>query len=256
MQTSKILTGLLSVTLMVSSLLFGQEKKDAPKDAPKDRLSLSSESLKINGDLRIRYEWRERDINNVEDHRNRFRTRFRLGANFTVSPEVNIHAGLASGGNSSGTSSNQTWNTNSEWETHSIWLDYAYAEIIFGKELPRLMAGVQKNPYVSSNLLLDGDLCPTGYTITHKFDPVFMTMGWYNLRHRTFGGINDRADGNMVAAQVGVATKGDISFTAALGYFHANNQYSYVIFGPTTDYKFRVVDVYGDVSVKVAKDVK
>ena len=121
-------------------------------------LGNGSSNLAFKGDLRVRYEQRDRadNPNGVERFR-RFRHRFRLGMTWKSDQNWTLAAGLATGGNG-GTSTNDTWNDDSkgagsEWETGDIRLDYAYATHKWGST--SLSIGQQKNPYTNAGILFD-----------------------------------------------------------------------------------------------------
>ncbi|RMD78566.1 MAG: hypothetical protein D6820_09735 [Lentisphaerae bacterium] len=237
-----------SVILAILSLVLAIPARSQNTSSP-NRLMLKSEGLTLTGDLRVRYENRKLDNAGVDDARNRFRTRFRLGTGFEVQPKLKVYAGLATG-TASGTSTNDTWNEASTWETGDIRLDYAYAELLNDPTNTTILVGQQKNPYVSASLLWDGDLRPTGFTVKQPLGPAFITAGYYNMRY-----LGDNAMGNLIGLQAGIRQKGDIGYTAALAYFHANDQYAIDMFGAATKYAYRVIDIYGDFGVKLGNDL-
>jgi hypothetical protein len=198
-----------------------QEKKADEKTASdKDsKVSLANsliDQLAIKGDLRVRYERRDRDNpSDSYDAMNRWRTRFRLGGvwkNKTENWEAG--AGLATGG-FDGRSTNDTWGEESEFETGDIRLDYAYAKHKI--EDFSFTLGQQVNPFETSWLFWDGDLRPTGLTAqyAHKIG-VFTSLGGYAVRfYKTPG--EDTA--MLVAGQAGYKNKiGEVSLLAAAGY--------------------------------------
>ena len=212
-----------------------------------DRLSLKSKNLSINADLRLRYENSERDISGSDDSRNRIRTRFRLNTSFATDYGWTVHAGLVTG-DSNGAYPNNTWNESSSWDTGDIRLDYAYAEHTFDTGT-RVLIGQQMNPYFGAEMLWAGDLRPTGFTLNQAFGPGFVTGGYYNMSQ---GG---SAMGDIYAIQFGIAEKGDISYTAALGYYAANDEFAQDEFGDTTKYGFEVIQFYGDVAFQLSDGI-
>ena len=73
------------------------------------------EGLKIQGDLRLRYERRITDNDAIaanETNQDRFRTRFRIGAIWQTTDGWEIGAGLATGDNNTATSTNDTCEQN------------------------------------------------------------------------------------------------------------------------------------------------
>jgi hypothetical protein len=202
------------------------------------------DQLDIKGDLRVRYERRD-----VEDGtaRDRWRTRFRVGGvwkNLTESWEVG--AGLATGG-IDGTSTNDTWGDDKIFETGDIRLDYAYAKHKVADFAFTL--GQQKNPFVASWLIWDGDLRPTGFTGQFAHDSgFFATAGAYGLEL-----INDDNTAMMYAGQVGYANKiGNVKLTVAAGYQHYDSVFSSAE-APNPDYDFQIGDLYARADIPFAK---
>ncbi len=196
------------------------------------RLSLNPaiSRLALKGDLRLRYESRRRDLDAPgagQERRSRFRTRFRLGLTWKNRDESwEIGAGLATGG-SDGRSTNDTWNESSAFETGDIRLDYAYAKHSLPKGLS-LTLGQQKNPFVTSYILWDGDLRPTGATLGWHGDSGFLTLGGYDvLWGPGLTGKSDSADVLMGAFQAGMCyeTRSGWRFLAALGGWYFNHDF-------------------------------
>ncbi|MBC2714151.1 MAG: hypothetical protein HF978_02475 [Desulfobacteraceae bacterium] len=212
------------------------------------------ESLEMKGDLRVRYEYKEKDKPD-EDPTDRMRTRFRLGMKWT-NPEENwkIAAGLATGGTDS-TSTNDTWSDGVMFETGDIRLDYAYAEHKLNNF--KFIAGQHKNPYKTTWALWDSDVRPAGFSGQYNMDPVFVTLGWYDVLY--YG--KDMA--TMEAIQVGANV--DI-FTAALAFYNYHDA-DEIINGPISDayggdytnmdpdYKWQIIDLYmkADIKTDMAK---
>lgn len=206
------------------------------------------DQLKLKGDLRVRYERRDRTepsgSTSEDKARDRYRTRFRLGGVWNnVAENWEIGAGLATGG-SGGTSTNDTWGEDSPFETGDIRLDYAYAKHKISDYSFTL--GQQKNPFVKSWLIWDGDLRPTGLTAHYKNDfGVFATLGGYGVFL-----YDDDNTAMMYAGQVGYKNKiGDANLTVAAGYQMYDNIFSSA-FAPNTDYDFQIADIYAKADFK------
>ena len=136
-------------------------------------LGSNVENLTFKGDLRVRFE--NRDRSNSDEERNRWRQRFRLGFNWKTSEGWEIGAGLATGG-SDATSTNDTYSDGAAFQTGDIRLDYAYAKHKFDNGLS-LTLGQHKNPYVNSDILFDSDARPVGLTANYNNDGLFATTG-------------------------------------------------------------------------------
>jgi hypothetical protein len=121
-------------------------------------------TLSINGDLRLRYETRNRQRqNNLA--RNRFRLRYRLGLISEISPSLKVGAGLASGSDDP-RSTNQS--LGSSFSTKSIRLDYAFAQWAFNDHLTLLGGKYERDKalWQATDMLWDSDINPEGASLT------------------------------------------------------------------------------------------
>ncbi|MFP3927588.1 MAG: putative porin [Desulfobacteraceae bacterium] len=141
------------------------------------------DNLTLKGDLRLRYERRDRNRpagEEEDDARDRFRTRFRLGGIWQNDAENwEAGAGLATGSDGP-TSTNATWSKNKHFETGDIRLDYAYAKHEFNDSF-RITLGQHKNPYQTTWALWDGDVRPAGLTAQYEKGGLFLTAGGYDI---------------------------------------------------------------------------
>jgi len=175
-------------------------------------LNSVSKEITLKGDLRIRYERRSRDTKRSDDSRDRFRQRFRLG--FTWKSDDTpwlISAGFATG-DSSATSTNDTYSDGGAFETGDLRLDYAFAQRNFYNDFT-LTIGQQKNPFISSGILWDGDVRPVGVSLKYKGENFFLLTGAYDVIHVG----NDANNAFLYAIQAGVNLN---KFTSALTYYH------------------------------------
>ncbi|MDA3971000.1 MAG: putative porin [Desulfobulbaceae bacterium] len=218
------------------------------------------DQLKIKGDLRLRYEHRDRSRNGkTDDNKNRLRSRVRIGGVWQNKVEnFEVGVGLASGG-SDATSTNATWSDSKVFETSDIRLDYAYAKHTMGNFA--ITAGQQKNPYETSWLFWDGDVRPIGLTLQYgdKTGP-FVTGGVYAVRY--YGGDGDsnnetEGTGMLGAGQVGWNAKiGDMKLLAAAGLQNWESSIADEYYGDTVgdDYKFMVGDIYAKLTIPAGKE--
>ncbi|NTV15106.1 MAG: hypothetical protein HGA96_14445 [Desulfobulbaceae bacterium] len=136
------------------------------------------DSFTIKGDLRVRYERRDRDNYGAgvyDDALDRLRTRFRVGGVWKNKKESwEVGAGLCTGGDD-GRSTNDTWSDSNYFKTGDIRLDYAYATHKMGDAFS-VTLGQQINPYYSSWILWDSDLRPFGLTAQFKQNGIFVTL--------------------------------------------------------------------------------
>jgi len=237
-------------------------------------------SLKLKGDLRVRYERHDRDEDANKDPgaeetnnpRDRLRTRFRLGACWKAPSEKwEVGAGFATGGSSS-TSTNDTWSDPAKktdemsdenvFRTGDFRLDYAYGKhnIDLTDDIKfNIIIGQQKNPFKSSWLLWDSDIRPAGFTGQADLGVAFVTFGGYDVYQNG----NDIA--MMYALQGGTKIKtGNIKICGALSLYTFsgldrygdNDGGNYVCKLPNKDYDYQIFDFYGKIDISLDKKVK
>lgn len=212
------------------------------------------DQLTLKGDLRARYEIRDRDYKDnsgsTDVSRDRWRTRFRLGGIWDNKEENwQVGAGLATGSDDP-TSTNDTWSDDKPFETGDIRLDYAYAKHKWNDFSFTL--GQHENPYKSSWVFWDGDVRLAGLTGHYGAkEGVFATLGGYSAKL-----VNDDNTATLVAGQAGYNGKaGAAAYTLAAGY----HTYSKSLINEGTaafslnavdedKYELNIGDLYGKVS--------
>lgn len=189
--------------------------------------------LNLVGDLQLRYDYADTDKPG-DEAAERERVRFRLGMIWNNSDENwKIAAGLTTGGLDAN-SVHSTYSNEKTFETGDIRLDYAYAEHHLNQFT--ILAGQQKNPYVTSWALWDSDVRPAGFTGTTNMGPVFLTVGVYQARYV------DKDIARMEAVQAGV--KNDI-LTAAAAFYNYHRIDEYVSTDTMDDdYTYQIADIY------------
>lgn len=211
---------------------YAEQSKTIDKLGKKLSLGNNIDGLKLTGDLRARYEFRDQNVaepksaSKAEDSsedRGRFRTRFRVGLVWNNKTESwEIGAGLASGGDD-GRSSNDTWGETNMFETGDIRLDYAYAthKWLLENGMPlSLTLGQMKNPFVTTFINWDDDLRPTGIAAQigdpfgKDYSGFFATVGAFNaLWGPNANKVNNDTDVYLYAGQIGYKYQGE-SFNA------------------------------------------
>ena len=241
----KMKTRLATPLCILSALLFMPLSASANLNLQK-----FTEKVTIKGDLRVRYENKEKDISG-EDPTDRMRQRFRLGFQFDTNENWSIAAGLATGG-SDATSTNDTYSDGAFFETGDLRLDYAYAT--HKMDNITLIAGQQKNPFKTTWALWDGDVRPAGFTGMIDLNPAFVTVGWYDVLY------SDHDMAQMAAVQAGA--KLDMA-TIAVAYYHYQDQPLEMVkeviapeygIDPTAmdeDYGYQIIDVYCEADLKM-----
>ena len=212
------------------------------------------DQLTLKGDLRARYEIRDRDYKDnsgsTDVSRDRWRTRFRVGGVWDNKAENwQVGAGLASGSDDP-TSTNDTWSEDKPFETGDIRLDYAYAKHKWDDFA--FTIGQHENPYKSSWIFWDGDVRLAGLTAQYGAKQgIFATLGGYSAKL-----VNDDNTATLVAGQAGYNGKaGEADYTLAAGY-HTYSK-SLINEGSATfslnavdedKYELNIGDLYGKVS--------
>ncbi len=256
------------VTQEQVNALVKHEVETAMKDQAGPGLTLGKgiDGLKLTGDLRLRYEYADLDGDSDsgrDDVRkyDRFRHRARLGGVWT-NKEENWEVGIGMEyGSGSGNSANDSWNKGSVWESGDVYLDYAYAKHTFADALAglTLTLGQQKNPFLSSFAMFDGDLRPTGLSLQYSRAAFFGTLGAYNLRSDTrVSGSSDQSTANMVAAQAGLTWSNERSNAkVALAVYAGDSETSEYTFGESNDdYSFTIAQLYAEAGTTLADAVK
>ncbi len=232
------------------------------------------EKVKLKGDFRFRHEtikkeWSEKD-------RHRWRLRFRLATNVTLTDDWSLHARLITGGNDP-LSANQTLSEG--FSTKDYGLDRAYLDyhpgavddlhIIFGKFFRPLYVP-QK-----TELIWDSDLSPGGLAATYKGKAsdkvtIFVNGVFFYVEER-----KQADDTKMAGGQLGfkIDTSKESHLVFGGGYcdyqnlkgsvglydpedFFGNSTVEVDVDGDTIDvfaYDYNMVDVFGEFGVKLEK---
>lgn len=158
--------------LVEKGILTVKEAKDLRDEADKDfsksyaaksGLQEWVQALKINGDLRGRYEGFFRDEATLA-HRDRFRYRMRLGVTANIVESFEVGVRLASGdAGSDPISTNQSMQDNGTKKGVTIDLAYGKWTPINNSTMNASLAvGKIENPFVFSDMVFDGDYTPEG----------------------------------------------------------------------------------------------
>lgn len=204
------------------------EKLSALADSTKSD-SNWSDSLKITGDFRYRYENIDEE-SSARRERNRIRARVALVA--TPTDDLEIGIGLASGSDDP-VSANQTLGNGGSTKDFSLDLAWASWQVQPGINL---IAGKMKNVFYNvggNGMLWDGDYNPEGLALTYERDGIFVNAAAIMLEsdtkrsnHRTSYGI-----------QAGIEQKIDLgNIIAGAGYYQLGTQGRSVYFGAADDF--------------------
>jgi hypothetical protein len=180
-------SGALIDALTRKGILTNQEAEDIRTDIQRDlsqtsagkiKLSNSVTELKLYGDLRLRYEYQNRDAQTAGPANNsqQSRYRFRLRLNAEAKLGRDWFAGFSLGTGQPSDSEEQTFENG--FDDYNIFITKAYLGWQPNDWLT-VVAGKQKNPFYTTDLIWDADITPTGVTETialHKL-PFFGGVG-------------------------------------------------------------------------------
>ncbi|MEO7934528.1 MAG: putative porin [Chthoniobacterales bacterium] len=178
-------SGPLIDKLVQKGILNDQEAEDLRADLVKDyqttsagKLNISSPvtELKLYGDGRFRYQYDDQQTQTAgADHvtqRSFFRYRLRLNADFKLTNNffggVQIETGQAADG------ANET--VQPAYTDSAIFINRLFLGVNIG-DWGTLVAGKQKNPFYTTDLVWDPDISPYGLTESVALDKVFSSSG-------------------------------------------------------------------------------
>lgn len=172
-----------------------------------------AEKIKIEGDIRTRYQYEKKDGN---EERSRGRIRYRLG--MIANPIVNwtVGGGLASGG-SDPRSSNQDMKDG--FSTKQINLDYAYIQYKHGNTGLKAIAGKFKRKkylWAPTDVMWDSDINPEGAAFSYapKLKPLWLNAGVFVLEENKTA---TQHDSHMGYGQLGLKFKSNAIFGKLAG---------------------------------------
>ena len=201
----------------------------AAAPAPKEtKLPPWLERISLFGDFRLRYENLNTDDfkGKSTDSRERWRYRLRVGVRSIVNDDLMVAMRMASGADSDPTSTNETM---TNWFSEKSWgIDQAYAKYAptaLGRALT-LWGGKHPNPFVTSNIMWDGDIVPECFTANYVFNKKgafqpFVTMAAMFVKESAS---DNPGDANLFVPQAGFKFKtGPWGLTAATSYYNWDN---------------------------------
>lgn len=172
-----------------------KEQAAAVAAAPASKLAIAPwvEEMRIGGDLRLRYQYDNRDFQAAPgtavgqrpiadlghgSQRSRFRFRLRLDDEFKLTG--GFFGGVRLETNIASDSGNQTFGdpgTGSGFSKYPIYISRAY----LGWSVPdgwlTVVAGKQPNPFYTTDLVWDPDINPDGFVETFRFHKMFLDKG-------------------------------------------------------------------------------
>lgn len=232
--------GALVDKLVKKGVLSSQEGEEVRADMMRDfatqtsagkiNLNSSITELKLYGDLRLRYQYDDRQAQvaapNHVDQRSRYRYRLRLGADVALGDNWFAGFQLQTGPNSD--SGNQTF-TNG-FDNDGIFISKAF--LGYKNDWLNVTAGRQKNPFYTTDLVWDPDINPSGVTETISITKLF-GLG----QAGPTGGSGK--DGKTVA-DPGVPSESswELSLVAGQFFYADNNEFNFGTDSKTDGYLF------------------
>ncbi|HET7314527.1 putative porin [Salinisphaera sp.] len=218
------------------------------------------DKIKFTGDLRLRYEYNDNSTRqNAAGHniaRNRGRLRYRLGIIAAPIANLEVGAGIASGGDDP-RSTNQTFGD--DFSSKPIRLDYAYAAYKFNDYIEGIGGKFKFGDYLwmPTDLIWDGDINPEGASVHLHSDTAvgttFLNSGVWVLQE--FSG--NSSDPYLYYVQGGQHFESDNLFASLAGTYYGyentaqpgtfNPDYSA---GTNTTTQFSVIDVNGQIGTR------
>ncbi|MBI5744446.1 MAG: putative porin [Elusimicrobia bacterium] len=160
------------------------------------------QTMKLRGDVRLRYQFNDNRTLRYNQHRARYRLRFFVDAK--VNEKVYTGFGFASGNSGDPRSTNQTFGDN--FGKKNLYIDYVFAEYNASDYLA-FTAGRTKNPlWLTSDMLWDADINPEGVSarVTAPLNynwQLFGNAGYFVLNELAA----DPQDPGLLFAQPGVS---------------------------------------------------
>jgi len=190
-------------------------------------LPLWLQAIKLRGDMRARYEFKNNENNRYNQHR--FRYRLRFGADAKMNDKVYASFGLASGSSADPRSTNQTFTDN--FTKKNLYIDYASIEYNLNSSLA-FTVGRMKNPlWLTNDMIWDTDINMEGAAA--RFNTT-LNRNWQFFSNAGIMALGESlavaADPYLAMLQPGVAWKNDsgnrdIKFGAAVYSFtHVRNR--------------------------------
>jgi hypothetical protein len=181
--------------LVRKGILTSKEAQEIQTDAAKNALSNGSgpkitvgdwvKELKLSGDLRIRYQWDNRNPQlpkppnltnyNGNIQRSRWRFRLRLNADFKLVGNLFGSVQLSTGDNRAATTGNATYTGG--YDNYNIYISRAFLGWNAASGLT-FIVGKQVNPFYSTDMFWDTNINPTGLVERIDFHKMFgMNVG-------------------------------------------------------------------------------
>lgn len=207
-------------TLMMSSFLLAPALICIPAAfAEESEIPKWVKTVKVKGDLRLRYQLDQQEDKDGKEapDRSRGRMRARVGIGAEVTDGVKIAIGLASG-DGNPRSTNQSFQDSSSQK--GIFLDYAYAEIKLAEPLTLFGGKIKRQEVIwtphDMDLLWDSDITVEGGSFVVTLGPAFLNAGGFIIDEDK----TKTSDPTMYVVQPGMdLTLGNLNIKGAVSYY-------------------------------------
>jgi hypothetical protein len=201
-----------------------EEKKSS---ANKIKLSNSISELRLYGDVRLRYQYDDKDTQLTNEQgggsnvsqRSRWRFRLRLNADFKLGE--NVFGGVELQTNQASDSANQSFENG--FDDYGIFISRAYLGWNVTPWLT-VVGGKMPNPFYTTELVWDSDISPTGLAESIAFHKI-----WGSHEEVSTGGFSK--DGKSVAPSAPEPSPWELTLNAGQFIFDDNNEFN----GPDND---------------------
>jgi hypothetical protein len=216
-------------------------------------LSSDTDSLTIGGSLDLRYYYVKGEANGAgaDMADDAFANELALNLTWKSAEDWTVAVGLTSGAPWMSTSNFQNFASTAVMGNEWINIDTAYAMHTWDMEGAKLTmcAGQQPMPFVTGPFIWDGDLRPAGITLGATMDPIFVTLGAYQIVD--MGPNNDNP--KLLAIQAGGSTEvqDGVNVTGAVAYYWMNASANEITWWTDRDMDFQLLDLYLDVSATI-----
>ncbi|MFP4472655.1 MAG: putative porin [Candidatus Omnitrophota bacterium] len=151
------------LTPLEAQIIQDETKQDVAEQIAKgthNTLPSWLQTIKLKGDLRLRYQADEKESDTSV--RNRGRYRLRLGAYAQPHPDLAVGMRIATGSSNDSRSTNETMGDN--FSKDDLWIDLAYAEYTPTTNFSLIGGKFKRKSYLwaATDLLWDGDINPEG----------------------------------------------------------------------------------------------
>jgi hypothetical protein len=208
----------------VQEEMINEEKGQS---ASKIKLTNSISELRLYGDIRLRYQYDDKDTQLTNEQggeanvsqRSRWRFRLRLNADFKLGE--NVFGGVELQTNQASDSANQSFENG--FDDYNIYISRAYLGWNVTDWLT-VVGGKMPNPFYTTELVWDSDINPTGLSESIAFHKL-----WGSQEEVSTGGFSK--DGKSVAPSAPEPSPWEVTLNAGQFIFDDNNEFN----GPDND---------------------